>query len=758
MITLTPEEYKKKYGEVGYQQLVSASSPTPEKKSTLGTLTGPLQDGISGLKTLYGGGEQGIANKLKTDIQQGASDINTGYQTANNGNFLGGLGQVFKGVAKSGLRTAGDVAGAVYAPIGAAISSTGFGKATDYVADKLVNHTAIGNALTDNKSVQNFAMEHPNAGEDFGRALNLAFASADKGSIDPKTALSRTKAQLTPQLPDSFNQPAKPIEQARADKIKQGFEDQNTRLKSVDRAFNKNTKTYSNPTTGEITKITPIDTLGKYNITPTVEKGTINMGDYQTGQGALGKIREHVSSIDGEIDTKLKDSGQGVPIDQFKQLTIERIKSDPDLQRAGKVSSTEAKLNNIFEDYKNSYGDTLNETEINAIRKVMNQDFHPDTVDVSRIVGDAARKIIYDTTPDGTIKQLLRQQGELLAAKKYGEVINGTKVTGGRLGNMAMRTGGAIIGSTLHNLPVIGPLIGMVGGEYMGRALQQGQFKDFAAEGRNFIDTKLGQRTKSTTPVTKDATGLSTKGVIGKTIDRIKNTPNQKGGFIKVGGDKLTPESKLPTVERQGVSSTNNSTLVEEAKKYKSADEFVKAMMYHGTAESKIAPILKEGLIGNRGRIGKYKGNEVKYVSFADDPNNALNFATGRGENAGMVVTPKPKSIYDLGDTRVRAEKTPQAKEFISKFGTNELYWGKPDAVKWLKAKGYDAISFMNPDAITEIRVLGDVKNVFNVPKGFLAFTEHTSVTGKPSKMYSINKQPLIDIWNKANVKSSIKK
>lgn len=560
MKTISAEEFKKLHGEAAVQQFGNVSKKKPSGNA--------FSDGFQGLKTLYGGGDQGIARKLQADIQTGASDIQKGLSRGVSGGLtpsktlnLGGLQaktnpsgaqDVAKGVFKTGLRTAGDVAGAIFAPIGAAIGATGLGKASDFIADKLINNTQLGNTVTDNPKVQEFAVEQSNAGEDFNRALNLAFGAAETGKIEPSTVLKRTKTQLTPPkitpptLPDSLT---KSVDELRTEKIKSGYEEQNSRLKSADKSFNLNTKTYKAPD-GTVTKVTPIDTLMKYNITPVVEKGTINMGDYQTGQGALGKIKEEVGRIDGEIDIKLVDSGTGVPLDVFKEKVIEQVTKDPTFRQGGTVASTIKKLEAIFDDYKQSYGDTIHETEINAIRKIMNQDWKPETMDVSHVIGDAARRIVYDVTPDQSVKMLLRDQGELLSAKKYAQTINGTKVTGGRLGNMAMRTGGAILGSTLRNLPVVGPLLGMIGGEYLARGLQQTQFKSPVAEGRALL-----QRSKSKTPTTSANT-----------------TPKT----ATISGSK--PQSKSM--------SSKLSPLESEARKYKSAEEFVKKegiTVYHAS-------------------------------------------------------------------------------------------------------------------------------------------------------------------------------
>lgn len=162
-------------------QITDFDTPTPptdEGKFVGGT----LGKQIEGLKTLYGGGEGGIANKLKQDIQAGAEDIQKG--------------NVVKGVAKAGLRTAGDVAGTVFAPIGAAVGAvteaTGIDKGFNWLGEKIGELTGI----TDIPAVQKWAMAHPNAADDFTRILNLATAGAEKGKIEPGTALERTGTQV----------------------------------------------------------------------------------------------------------------------------------------------------------------------------------------------------------------------------------------------------------------------------------------------------------------------------------------------------------------------------------------------------------------------------------------------------------------------------------------------------------------------------------------------------------------------------------
>lgn len=558
MQTISAEEFKNRYGNQGVAQF---SAPQPTAISPKTDILGPAKDSLNSLKTNYGGTDQGIARKLGSDISGGADQYSQGVNQANTATTLGGKAKgivsATGGLLKSAYRTAGDFAGNLFAPVGAAIGATGINPVINAVVDKGFNQKGgLIDTVSNNPTVQKFAMANPNAGEDFNRGLNLAFASTDRSNIEPSTALSRTKTQvnnaanaMTEPIKNTVNSmsakvknssvgtkandmmgTSKSVEQMRADRIKSGYEEQNTRLKSADRSFNKNTKSYKGED-GTVRKVTPIDTLMKHNVTPTIEKGSINMGDYKTGEGALGKIKEKVSSLDEQIDGHLSDDSSKIKLDDFKNKAIEQIKKDSALKQSGKVQSTIDKLGSVFDDYKNSYGETLSEKEINAIRKVMNQDYHPDTMDVSHVLGDTARKIVYDSTPNAEAKNLLREQGELLSAKKYAESIHGTKVTGGRLGTMAMRTGGAIIGSTLHNLPIIGPLAGMLGGEAMGRAMQQTQFKSPIAEGRALL-----QRSNSSEPTTS-ANTIPNKATMDSTVPQTpkksNSIPNKQAGTIK---------------------------------------------------------------------------------------------------------------------------------------------------------------------------------------------------------------------------------
>ncbi len=137
-------------------------------------------------------------SKLAEDVQAGASDMQTGGSTNEQATGF------FKGIIKAGTRTAGDAAIAIFAPISAAIGSVLTATGGQPLVDKAGQVIADASGITDLPAFQKFAMEHPNAGEDFNRLLTLFMAQGEKGQIDPvritkeATTLAQKLVKKTP--------------------------------------------------------------------------------------------------------------------------------------------------------------------------------------------------------------------------------------------------------------------------------------------------------------------------------------------------------------------------------------------------------------------------------------------------------------------------------------------------------------------------------------------------------------------------------
>lgn len=160
-------------------------NPVSTPKSNTPSTPGLISNFASNLGSQY----SQVPNKISDDISAGAKDRGNGENIGNN----------IEGMVKTGGRVAGDVAGAVLAPISSGIQTLtdAFRNKNPEIAKVYDSAVAkVADVISNNKDLQDFALKHPNAGEDFGRALNIIMSAGEKGTIEPSTILERTKPQL----------------------------------------------------------------------------------------------------------------------------------------------------------------------------------------------------------------------------------------------------------------------------------------------------------------------------------------------------------------------------------------------------------------------------------------------------------------------------------------------------------------------------------------------------------------------------------
>lgn len=125
-----------------------------------------------------------LPGKYANAITEGASDIAGGNPV--------------KGVLKAGFRPAADTAEFVFAPLSAAIGSILQAAGGQKLIDKTGQKLADKSGITDWPAFQRFAMEHPNAGEDFNRLLNLATLGTEANTrIDPKATITELSQKVS---------------------------------------------------------------------------------------------------------------------------------------------------------------------------------------------------------------------------------------------------------------------------------------------------------------------------------------------------------------------------------------------------------------------------------------------------------------------------------------------------------------------------------------------------------------------------------
>ena len=122
--------------------------------------------------------------KIAEDVKSGAEDIEKSFDV--NRPFFSRVGSALKGLTKVGARTAGDTAIAIFAPVSAAIGAALELTQGQKLIDKTGEVVADKSGITDLEGFQKFAIEHPNAGDDFDRLLFLVLGAKDKSKIDIK--------------------------------------------------------------------------------------------------------------------------------------------------------------------------------------------------------------------------------------------------------------------------------------------------------------------------------------------------------------------------------------------------------------------------------------------------------------------------------------------------------------------------------------------------------------------------------------------
>ena len=368
-----------------------------------------------------------------------------------------------------------------------------------------------------------------------------------------------------------------PAEDLQSNALKQGLDTIYNKNQSVKNALAKNTVTQTTTDAlGNKTKniISPDETFIKNQFKPNIVDGrvdTTHLYDKATKEGAITDI---ANSLDNAIDTKLASSQIGqttIPISDFKQGVIDAINNNPVLKREGKISSMLSQLESKFADYEQSYPNGIDINEINAIRKTMNNPkvFDASTYDINRAIGDASRNFVYKANPE--VQGLLQQKQLMEVAKNYAVSLNGKVVKGGALGNMFWSWFGQKLGAAT-GIPVVGDILGLMGGKKFSQALQQLTFTSPVGELKSgisnmFKNSGMTQQeieviihnmdlpnTSKTSLKTAETNAIPTNTITDKNINSTIN-PNIPNSVPPTA----TPSSVKPTLSEQLISAAKKN-------------------------------------------------------------------------------------------------------------------------------------------------------------------------------------------------------
>lgn len=314
-----------------------AQSPVEQGKNIVGAFGSSLKENLSGLGTLYGGSEQGIASKLGRNIQEAAGDIQKG--------------NIGTGIAKAGFRTAGDVAGTIYAPVGA-ILGTLTGTASKLFPtlpkqyEKGINWAAKNvNEIPGVEKMFAYAVQNPQAEEDFGRAMNLLMASREKGQITSK-GLKEVPEKLLIRPSQKALSASKELATSTAKKV------------TPDSAAIMQRVARINPTEQARFEKMAKQSVGEY---------LVDRNIYGNTDTILQKLYDRFSKSKGEADVALEKIPGEFKAAPVKTALGELYKREQGVSTPGALSPDFSTVRNLMNKY-NKQG--LNQTEINLVKRL----------------------------------------------------------------------------------------------------------------------------------------------------------------------------------------------------------------------------------------------------------------------------------------------------------------------------------------------------------------------------------------------------
>lgn len=278
---------------------------------------------------------------------------------------------------------------------------------------------------------------------------------------------------------------AKPIAQGREEAFMSGIEGLRNRTQATENAFNKSTIVRKGADGAETT-ITPVDTWFKNDAPiPTVktEGGTAAVDS----TNAVAHFNNLIESNDNALIDSLNKEGVQFASQDVKNIAAEIVNKTENVAGIANGKTTRKEIidaiNKRIDNLTEEHGDLWSGEAVRSVLKGANADFKDEaTKDVSRLLGDSMRELMYNYTESG--KPGLAKLQELINARNFADTINGKKVAGGGLGRYFARAFGTAIGGSLKLPFGIGEIVGAVGGDKIAQIAQKASFISISTEAK----------------------------------------------------------------------------------------------------------------------------------------------------------------------------------------------------------------------------------------------------------------------------------
>jgi len=422
-------------------------------------------------------------------------------------------------------------------------------------------------------------------------------------------------------------------------------------------------------------------------------------GEVASMRGALDEIARLKGVAKRTIEPLLEPIGQKPALSSIKQEVLNSLKGRIDVD----IIKATRQVTSIFSNLESKYGKELTARQLHKLVMEMNKAtraFGKEQFvqDAANAIAQEGRKILYTLAPGAKpINELVQK---LFMLEDIARIFHNQKVYAGMVGSSMGRyigvVGGAGIGFGAAGPGglVIAGVLANLGSRGIAQVIRQFRFNPRIAlaikEGLTGDKKLLEQIIKQAAP--EDA----------KLIREFLATKSKN---FKPGATPTKTMTKQTTLE----------PLAQEARKYKSAEEFVKAqeLLYHGTSKRSA-----EAIRGAGGFTDKTAGEAIDLIGGKVSPKQPISLtsdmATGK-----LYVSPRPEG--GAGELLTFSSKNLKIADRATamKFGEN---------IEKLRKAGYDGFRTSSPnDELIETIV-------FN-----------------KEKLQLTSKSQLTDIWNNAN-------
>lgn len=645
--------------------------------------------------------------------------------------------------AQAPIRAVGAVGGALGDVIGAGLSQIGVDKAIGGVISPVLQNEQVKKAVDlyntlpqDTKDVLGAIVNTTNlAGT--GELANIAKIGT-KGAINVAKDVSNTGVETAGKLLSKTN----PTEAQAISNTYKGIMDLVENKKSLLNSFKKSEGSGKDP-------ISLISENPDYMVKINPEAKTIDAAD------AITNMRRDIADFSTVRDSLLATADETLPAIPTNKIIKDALTKFSTKNYSTYLDEGEKAVKDIvtkLQTLKKYNPETVSRVELNNIRKALDETINSftDTKLKDRMRADLRsvfKNNLEQSIPEsGLLADLNSKIGDLLDASNFLEKsLNGTKVKGGGLTDLAMKATGAAIGATGLG-GAVGGIPGAIGGYFLSDFLSKTLIKNAI---NNPFDRAILEKLKSVRPeVVKRAedyikgsspsgSPLSPNKLLQESqVPSTKSTPSEiksKGIRGMVNPSELLPKKKV-------------SSLEQEAKKYKSAEEF-------SSMENK-AEILKEKFNktqnGDDLRAWRKAQNEVENYQYEMIKESELQDNIQQRKLDEKIrksdISVDKLSEKDIDFLSNEAKKVGNLKEFISKVRGSATQYGEyaPKLRKYVRPNSVFVgdIKGLNPN--TKITVYRGIdsksitgKQIRNGDFVTTDFNDALSYTDSPSKVVS---------------------